>query len=255
MFRATEISRLGEAAREGRAILNRLPDDDGYARWVMTTERLLREMLGSTQLWANFVRGYQGEVVMQAPPEHVMREMQRRKVRFHVEVAEAVLEWTQRRAEDGPIPRDPLIEARFFAQELSLSAVSTYIDEAERAFGRNEWEQSVGHVGHAFERTVHGLAELVSGERKARDFGGALSILSSRGVITEETRKALAVRDVSLWGWLSIKGRHAEGAGTGKPADEWTEARFALDWAGSAISFLGAAYQSWLDEQRDKRAH
>jgi len=71
-----------------------------------------------------------------------------------------------------------------------------------------------------------------------------------RGLVSDETRRTLAVRDVSLWGWLCIKGRHAEGAAQGRPADTGAEARYAMDWAGSAVSFLAESFLLWRQKGR-----
>lgn len=128
--------------------------------------------------------------------------------------------------------------------------VNDYISGARIAYDLENWEEAVSQIAKAFERAVYAIADMITETHAPRDFQGAIGIITDKGVITEETKKALCVRDVSLWGWVCLKGRHAEGVGRGKPADDWLEARYALDWAGSAIVLLGESYLQWLRKRR-----
>lgn len=131
--------------------------------------------------------------------------------------------------------------------------MADYIDRAVEAYGIGHCEEAANHVAKAFERAAYALADLVAGSKAPRDRKGALKLLADSGVIAEETMKALTVRDVSLWGWTCMKGRHAEEAGTGKPADTMVEARYALD--GWVLRSPSSENHSWRGSKATGQRH
>lgn len=249
-MRPVDLRRLRLAITRGKRLLHALPKDDGILTWTIETEQLLLDLFSKTPLWFHFVQDYRGTIVGRSP-DWINNEGTKRNLRHRVEALVAALATVQRRDKDGPVPRDPLLEASRLALEIPLTGVDDYISGARTAYGQQNWEQVVSQIAKAYERAVYAMADLVAGARASKDFQTAIGLIANKGIITEETKKALSVRDVSLWGWVCLKGRHAEGAGAGKPADEWVEARYALDWAGSAIAFLGESYVQWIDKQRD----
>lgn len=248
-MRPIDLKRLKSAINRGRKLLGALPGDDGVVAWTIETEQLLLDLFNKTPLWSNFVQGYRGTIVGPTA-DWVNKEGMRRYLWHHVEALEAALATAQRRDKDGPVPRDPSLEASRLALDIPLTGVNDYICGARTAYGQENWEKAVGQIAKAFERAVYAIADLVTETQAARNFQGARAIITEKGLITEETKKALCVRDVSLWGWVCLKGRHADGVGQGKPADGWLEARYALDWAGSAIALLGESYLQWLGKRR-----
>ncbi|MBI2848848.1 MAG: hypothetical protein HYX88_01795 [Chloroflexi bacterium] len=210
-MRQLDLKRLKSAIIRGRKLLGGLPRADGVVAWTIETEQLLLDLFNKTSLWSTFVRGYQGTIVGPTA-DWVNEEGMRRHLRHRVETVEAALATVQRRDKDGPVPHDPLLEASRVALEIPLTRVNDYISGARAAYGLENWEEAVSRIAKAFERAVYAIADLVTQTQAPRDFQGAMVIITEKGVITEETKKALCVRDVSLWGWVCLKGRQAEGA-------------------------------------------
>ena len=126
-----------------------------------------------------------------------------------------------------------------------MDSVGSYLEAARTEFGRVHLRQAVENAGMAFEDFVYRLAPLARTGARPTDVANALDVLVANGVVAEDTKKALSVRNVSLWGWLCVKGRHA-----GNPTDHPAEAQFAIDWAGAAIVMLANSYMRWTSEQR-----
>lgn len=103
-MRREDLSALEEAAVVGRALLaSPGREQEGVKKWILETEQLLQDVFGKTQLWANFLHASAGTVVMQAPPDVIYAEAQRRTLRAKVGAVEAALATTRRRFETTPL--------------------------------------------------------------------------------------------------------------------------------------------------------
>ena len=144
-----------------------------------------------------------------------------------------------------------LAAAKRLGIDIPLPNVERYVSRAIDDFESGNWEDSVNQVAKAYEAAAYAVADLVVGRKAPRGgFGNAIKALVDRKLIDENTANTLRVENVGLWGWLCLKGRHAEGAGKGSPADSQEEARFALSWAGAGITFLGDVYLAWREESK-----
>jgi len=134
-----------------------------------------------------------------------------------------------------PLEVDPRLKA------VGVDSVQIYLREAIGKLLRNEYPECCHEARKALEECVVLLANLVKGPTK-RNFKDALMILKDSLHIPEDTILTVSAKDVGLYGWLSIKGGHAESTVKGEVAKSPFEGRLAIGWVHSVIAMLLDAY-------------
>jgi len=125
---------------------------------------------------------------------------------------------------------------------LGIDSVGTYIREAESLLSKEDFDASILEARKALEDAANSFANLLTGKTVSRSFKDCISILRQYKLLPEDTLTAIQAHHVGIYGWLSIKGGHAEGVTAGTLAKSFAEARFGLNWTYSTIALLIDAY-------------
>ncbi len=125
-------------------------------------------------------------------------------------------------------------------------SVVKYIVEAERKANSKDFDGGCHEMRSALEEIVVQLSNDVKQKQRKRQFKDAIKILEDSKIITPETALTITTKQVGLFGWLSIKGVHAEATVKGSSAKSLSEARFALNWGKAVITMLLDAYDEYL---------
>ena len=130
--------------------------------------------------------------------------------------------------------------------ELGINQAKDCVEQAEQFFHEERWDKAVFEMRRAFEIVVTWLVRNVLNNSNWKSMTkDGLEILRQQGIITDDyILNQIKVKDVGLFGLLSIKGVHPEGCSINNLADSDLEATYCISLANAAIKYLLQSFKT-----------